>query len=50
MYYILKERWIIKHFAVIPEALLSEWDTIRAKPKFPKTAFMDIVEEFFHHV
>jgi len=36
MYYILKERWIIKHFAVIPEELVGEWDRIKAKNKTPK--------------
>jgi hypothetical protein len=31
MYYILKERRIIKHFAVIAEEVLREWDQVRAK-------------------
>jgi hypothetical protein len=41
MYYILKERRIIKHFAVIAEEVLREWDQEGQKNKIQKkTAFL----------
>jgi len=47
MYYILKERWIIKHFAVIHEELMSEWDHIRGKTKLPKNSLYEYRERVF---
>jgi len=41
MYYILKERRIIKHFAVIAEEVLRKWDQARKiKQNSKKTAFL----------
>jgi hypothetical protein len=48
MYYILKERRIIKHFAVIAEEVLRKWDKARKiKTKLKKKAFLKIVKEIF---
>jgi hypothetical protein len=41
MYYILKERRIIKHFAVIVEDVLRKWDEAgKIKQNSKKTAFL----------
>gem|GEM_PF-4555475 len=48
MYYILKERRIIKHFAVIAEEVIRTWDTARKIKQNSKiTAFLKIVKEIF---